>query len=515
VLLAAAWAGGKAKEQKERLARMGDFMRVWYPNPDHSPLPGEAQALVDALPMRPFHWELEFPEVFVRKNPGFDCVVGNPPFGGKNTISASDGAQFIPLLQLFWPHGHGNSDLSAYFFLRAAEILRKNGTFGLVATNTIAQGDTRDTGLKHLADGGGITLYDATVDVSWPVAHVDVVVDVVHGIKGPWTGGFALGNQQVNGLSSALTEGPELDDPVALPSNEGQAYQGCVVLGQGFVLTPEDASGLIARNDRNDQVIQPYLGGEELNATASLTTERSIINFRDWPLQKAEMWPDLLDIVRRTVKPERDQNIRDNYRKRWWQFGEARPGLLRSMAPLARVLVCARVSKYHLVDFQPTNRVFSAQIVVFIKDDLFSFSVLQSKAHETWARALSSDLVKPGETSSRLLYSISRCFETFPFPSPTDAQRVTVAEAGRALYEQRSAIIRREQIGMTEVWNRLLDLRVAESDIMHLRQLRDTMDRAVLAAYGWADLDPADKDTILTRLRKLNAQRAAEERRRT
>ena len=37
------------------------------------------------------------------------------------------------------------------------------------------------------------------------------------------------------------------------------------------------------------------------------------------------------------------------------------------------------------------------------------------------------------------------------------------------------------------------------------------MDRAVLDAYGWSDLNPEDSAQILTRLRKLNAKRAKEE----
>ena len=31
-------------------------------------------------PLAPFHWEIEFPEEFDRENPGFDAVVGNPPY---------------------------------------------------------------------------------------------------------------------------------------------------------------------------------------------------------------------------------------------------------------------------------------------------------------------------------------------------------------------------------------------------------------------------------------------------
>jgi len=43
---------------------------------------------------RPFHWEVEFPEVFVRDNPGYDAIVGNPPFAGKITISVASGPRY-------------------------------------------------------------------------------------------------------------------------------------------------------------------------------------------------------------------------------------------------------------------------------------------------------------------------------------------------------------------------------------------------------------------------------------
>ena len=49
-------------------------------------------------PVRPFHWQLEFPEVFDDKNPGFDAVVGNPPFLGGVKISNLLGMQYFAYL---------------------------------------------------------------------------------------------------------------------------------------------------------------------------------------------------------------------------------------------------------------------------------------------------------------------------------------------------------------------------------------------------------------------------------
>ena len=80
-----------------------------------------------------------------------------------------------------YPESHGNSDLVAYFFRRAFTLLRQGGTLGLVATNTIAQGDTRSTGLRYMCLHGG-TIYNATRRHKWEGAAA-VVVSLIHVIK--------------------------------------------------------------------------------------------------------------------------------------------------------------------------------------------------------------------------------------------------------------------------------------------------------------------------------------------
>ena len=102
-------------------------------------------------PLAPFHWEIEFPEAFDRRNSGFDTVVGNPPFAGKNTVAGANVAGYPDWLKQVHEESHGNADLVAHFFRRAFGLLRIGGTSGLIATNTIAQGDTRSTGCGRFA----------------------------------------------------------------------------------------------------------------------------------------------------------------------------------------------------------------------------------------------------------------------------------------------------------------------------------------------------------------------------
>ena len=120
--------------------------------------------------------------MFARDNGGFDAIVGNPPFAGKNTITGGNSKNFLPWLQTLHQGAHGNADLVAHFFRRAFCLLRVGGVFGLIATNTIGQGDTRASGLTTILSYGGAILR-ATRRLKWP-GEAAVVVSVVHVAKG-------------------------------------------------------------------------------------------------------------------------------------------------------------------------------------------------------------------------------------------------------------------------------------------------------------------------------------------
>ena len=518
LLLAVSWSTPKGQAGKERFVRVRTSADAWLRSDGDVPLSAEAKLLLEGSPLAetpqqggPFHWELRFPEVFARPNPGFDAIVGNPPFGGKNTILANGGEGMITLHQKLRPHAHGNADLCAWFFLRAASVLRKGGTFGLVATNTITQGDTRATGLQHLLVEGGVTLYEAST-VLWPVPGAAVVVERVHGIRGTWEGERWLNGAPVTMINSGLTAGPELEDPVVLAENRGRCFIGSHLLGTGFVLDPSEARSLMDADPRNAEIIRPYLGGEELNNNppgmdGMVMFSRYVIDFGDRTLTQAEAWPALMSIVRERVKPSRDRDKRPARRDRWWQFAQRAPALYTAIRQRPRCLVTARVSRHHLFAFQAAGSVFSEQLIVVALDDPESLAVLQSRVHEAWARGLGSTR----NTNAR--YTPSTVFETFPFPRPTEPRRVAAAVAGEALDQQRTLCMRRFGEGMTKIWNRLLHPDEADPEIVLLRDLRERMDHAVLAAYGWEDLSPDDTAGIITRLRSLNAQRAAEEQR--
>ena len=216
---AGALADAYASVGETWLRKLGEF----------AALPGELDP-----PLRPFHWQVEFPEVFDRENPGFDVVVGNPPFAGKNNIAESNPSGYVDWLKTLHSGAHGNADLVAHFFRRAFGLLRHGGSFGLIATNTIRQGDTRESALRPILAAGG-TIFAARRRLQWP-GLAAVVVCVVHVQKGITSRIAILDGKPVRRISAFLVEGQLDATPSPLRANADIAFVGSYLLGMGFYI---------------------------------------------------------------------------------------------------------------------------------------------------------------------------------------------------------------------------------------------------------------------------------------
>jgi hypothetical protein len=480
---------------------------------------------------RPFHWPVEFPEVFARG--GFDAFVGNPPFMGGLRIDERLG---VGLRDYLVEHLAGGSrataDLCAYFFLRAQFLLHRSGNIGLIATNTIAQGDTREVALQQMLAAGS-TVYRATSSRRWPgLASVEIAEVWVSRTK--WMGTFVLDDVPVQSISSYLTAGDgDSEPPKPLACNQGKSFQGSNMLGLGFTMLPSEAEKLISTENKNKEVLFPYLNGSDLNSHPEQQSSRWVIFFRDWPLNSetapdgysgpvAADYPACLKIVEEKVKPERASNNDPRRRNIWWQFTRPTNDLYSTVARLKQVLVLAQLSRTVAFSFVPKGWVYSHRTIVFAFDTFEHFSTLQSAMHVEWAWRYSSTL------KTDLSYVPSDCFQTFPFPIFSESTAALAASVGQSLHEFRRQIMSQRQQGLTDTYNRFHDRAEQSADIAGLRALHVEMDQAVAAAYGWSDLDlghgfhatkqgerytlsESARRTVLDRLLALNQQRYAEE----
>ncbi len=534
----------------------------------------EERALIERIAdeRRFFDFEIAFPEVFAGDRPGFDVVIGNPPYLGGVRISTHHGDKYLNFLKLSAAEASGATDLVAYFFRRGFDLLRDDGNLGLLATNTIAQGDTRAASLGPITERWGGAIANAVRSMPWEgTANLEVAVVHVH--KGPWGGRRTLDGGEVATVTPMLDDGSSgSGEPVRLRANADLAFQGSIVLGMGFVLEPDEAQALIARDPRNKDVLFPYLNGEDLNSRSDQSGSRWVINFFDWPRERVskEEWeaaddeqqkewekagrvahdygdpvaadyPEILDIVLSKVKPVRELDNRKAYRDRWWQYAERRRDLRAALAERAFAIAVARTAKYRAYCIVSPDQVLEANLVVFVSEATSVLALLQSSVHEIWVNRTSSTL------ETRQGYRPSDCFETFPLPLCQPSQSESLGQLGKLCHAHRRAICLHRRLGLTKVYNLFHDPATERDDapvqkaappfddIRRIRALHIELDKAVLAAYEW-DVDlrhgfyqgrdagtgiaddehrftihPEARKDVLRRLLALNHERAIEE----
>ena len=523
---------------------------------------------------RPFHWAIEFPEVFAQG--GFNTIIGNPPFMGGKLITGNFGTAYRDYLLHHLAGGaKGSADLVAYFYLRAFELIRSEGDFGLIACNTIAEGDTRQVGLERMVQSDG-TIYSAYPNMPWPGAAA-VVVSPVFMRKGTWQGIKNINGVAVGVISPYLSPQDEWS-PKVLISNANQSFQGSVVLGLGFTMSEGDAKRFIEADARNAEVLFPYLNGDDLNSSPEQKPSRWIINFFDWPLdrdaegswatssdkEKKEFFnvghvpldypgnvisefPMLHKVLDEKVRPERqrvdangDYVLRRPLPMRWWQYADKRPALYHAIGrgtsfarhpegwaknvPIDKVLVNARVCKYFTPSIVSNDSVFHEKLIVMLLSPTMGLAFMASSEMQDWVWKQSSTL------GTGLNFSPSDAFETLPFPLSPVPQ---LEFLGEQLDEHRRKIMTSRQIGLTALYNLFHNPSERDAELEEMRRLQREIDVAVRDSYGWQDIDldhgfhevgylPANDNVrytiseparieILKRLSALNRQRWEEE----
>ncbi|MFJ4502863.1 Eco57I restriction-modification methylase domain-containing protein [Streptomyces sp. NPDC088864] len=434
---------------------------------------------------RPVHWPLVFPEVF-SVGGGFDAVVGNPPFlGGKKLTGAAGEAYREYLVDHIANGKRGSADLVAYFELRAHAILNQQGQTGMVATNTLAQGDTREVGLDQLA-GCGVQIRRAIKSAPWPSSSAVLEYCAVWTSRKNLDCGAAPildGLLVSSGISTSLTPGTrERSWSGMLECNAAQVYQGSLVLVvDGFSVTAEVAQNWIREDVNYSDVLAPLLNGQDLNSNPVHQGGRWVINFYDWPESKARQYPNAYAKLLAEVKPECEKKDAKSYAglmERWWQYWRTRGDMTKALRRIDRCIVITLVSKVVMPVMVPTGQVFAHSVGVFVSDDPALFAFLSSAAHYWWA-------IDRGSTmKGDLRYTPTDVFETLVRPRLTDRLRA----AGTLLDTYRRNLMIARNMGLTATYNLVHNPDCQDEDIVELRRIHEEIDRATVEAYGWFDL---------------------------
>lgn len=530
----------KTQANYSKLINDAEF-RLYCSGQRHPQGQATAAAWVTSIEKRFFHWFLEFPEIIERG--GFDCILGNPPYLGGQGLSGTYGYPFCHYVK--WEYAPtGLSDLVVYFVRRIFSLICPNGITAFITTNSIKDGDVRKDGLEQvLAQGGSINF--AVRGIKWP-GRANLVVSLIAIRKGEYKGKRLLDGREVPYIGAFLDQELNDHDPEKLSETQGRLFIGTHYLGDGFVLNEAEAQRIQAHDSTASSILFPLLNGEELNGDPSQRSGRWIICFWDWPEERAKQHRAAYEIVSDRVRPERQRAKEARLRNRWWQFKRPYIEIYRKSKGLCRVFASALTTKHLSFSALPTNVICTHALSVFATDRWDHYSVMQSTLHEAWARKYS------GALETRLRYSPSDCFETYPFPEGLwQAANPALSDIGERYHEHRRALMRHLWLGLTDIYNlfHARDLtpelvakaskksgeeaKAGYRNLLELRRLHQGLDEAVRDAYGWHDLkldhdfyevetlpendrvrytiSPTARKEVLRRLLALNHERAKAE----
>ena len=441
--------------------------------------------------------------------PAAEFIVGNPPFLGHVPFRNGLHDDYVnAIYSLYGDRIPNSSDICCYWFEKArAQIAAgKTKRAGLLATQAIRFQSNRPV-LARIKESGDIFM--AVSDQDWVLEGANVHISIVGFDDGSDTE-RAFDGVSVSDINADLTIGVDLTQAQRLAENGGISFMGDIKVGPFEISRGVADRMLTAANPHgkpNSDVVKRWMNGRDINQKPR---DMWIIDFGiDMPEAEAALYEAPFEHVAAEVKPRRDVNRNARYRNKWWLHGSPVPTMRSALNGLRRYIGTSMVSKHRIFAFIDGDVLPDTTIIVFARDDDYFLGVLHSRIHTTWATAMGSQL---RESQSGLRYTPTSCFQTFPFPHPTDEQRAAIAAAAKRLDELRHNWLHPSATDIpgddadvdAELRRRTLTA-LYNANPTWLRNAHAALDAAVAAAYGW---DAAlDEQEILARLLALNLQR--------
>ena len=231
-----------------------------------------------------------------------------------------------------------------------------------------------------------------------------------------------------------------------------------------------------------------------------------MINFFDWPEDRAREYKDVFSIIESKVKPERQRlNSKGEYAlrqplpTRWWQHGDKRPALYHAvgrgerfdkhpkgwqdnMNRPAYILAVTLHTKFFTPFPVKNDCVLSHALAAFATFSKCFTTLLSSTQMQDWVWSKGSSI------GQGLRFTPSDCYETFPFPLSPLPQLESLGEQFDA---HRRKIMLLRQIGLTALYNFFHNPNEADAELEEMRRLQREIDVAVRDSYGWQDIDLA------------------------
>lgn len=442
--------------------------------------------------------QLDWNEVLPAKRCSY--VLGNPPFKGHHLQSVEQKAE---MLATYGPYAKsaGVMDYVTAWYLLAAKYIRGTTVkVAFVSTNSITQGEQVGILWRALFRDGPLFIHFAHRTFKWSneargrAAVYCVIIGfsaiepeerVLFEYDRPDGDPHAAVVQQINAYL--------VDGPWVLLENQSRNPFGKPEMMYGS--KPTDGGHFLFNDSEKDSFVQAEPGAA-IFIKPFVSAHEYLHSERRWVLWLADANPEDINAL-----PKVKERVRavDEFRKaskaattRAYPY----PTLFRQVTQPATtyVLIPGHTSEnraYIPFGFFEPNVIVGNSCFSIPGATLLHFGVIQSSIHMAWIRYTC------GRLESRYRYSKDIVYNNFPWPEPTDKQRVAIEAAAQGVLDARAA---HPGASLADLYDPL----TMPPDLV---KAHHTLDKAVDAAYGYkaATTDAARVAFLFGRYQQLTS----------
>ncbi len=453
---------------------------------------------VAALPLKNIHQikcanacRVDWEEVCPHTKEEEVFVFGNPPYLGSRRQDAVQKEE----MQTIFENDFGELDYIACWFLKGAQYIKgTKAQYAFVSTNSICQGLQvallwRKVFAQNVAIRFAYQSFKWMNNAKYNAGVTCVIVGVASNEYLKRRVIFREGKQyEARNISPLLIDAPT----IFVESKNKPLSQGFPIMNFGnmpadggkLILDDEERKALVESYPVSEKYIKPLIGAEEF-----------INGKHRWCLwlykENADEYEAIPKIANRISELK---EIRTN---------SSRPQLAEVphlFAQITQPLDCAFIliprhssenRKYIPIGYLEKGNIAHDSTLVIGTNEISLFGLLTSEMHMTWVRTVG------GRLETRYRYSAGLCYNTFPFPSISDAKKSEIEKAAG------NVLLARENYPEKT----LADLYDPDKMPADLREAHESLDRIVESCYPGAPFtnDEARLECLFKLYEKMTA----------
>ena len=407
-------------------------------------------------------------ETVVSKD-NLNYIIGNPPFVGYAYQSKEQKGDLDSIMK-----GFGNNiDYVSGWYYKASELIQNtNIRCALVSTNSITQGEQVTAIWKPMFEKFGIHFDFAYRTFRWDSeaslkAHVHCVIIGFSNVIVPKIIYDNGKQKEVQNINAYLTDAPSIfiDNRKKPISNVPEMTKGSSpVDGGNLIIEAEDYGAFIHNEPLAEKYIHRFVGAREFL--------HNLPRYCIWLEGASPKELSSLLLIKERIAKVRDFRL-SSTKAATRKYAEMPTIFMERRQPNGNYIIVPRVSsenrRYIPMGFMDKDVICSDSNIMIPEITLYHFGILESNVHMAWMRTVC------GRLKSDYRYSNTIVYNNFPWPNPTDEQKVKIEQTAQAILDARALY---PDSSLADLYDEL-------TMPVELRKAHQENDRAVMQAYGF------------------------------